>query len=80
MSLKYIRDTYGVPAKRGARIEFLANDQRREVRWRGTIRSARYGWLRVQFDATPSVRSLMHPTWNIRYLDASTETAAGGAK
>lgn len=77
MSLKYIRDTYGVPAKRGARIEFLANDQ---SRWRGTIRSARFGWLRVQFDAKPSDRSLMHPTWNIRYLDASTETAAGGAK
>lgn len=65
MSLQYIRDTYGVPAKRGGRIEYMANGSAIQ----GTITGSRGAHIRVRLDGDK--RSLLfHPTWKIRYLDA----------
>lgn len=63
MSMQEIRDSYGVPAKRGAHIEFTDTNGHN---WQGVIRSARYGRIRVKFDGLKEV-SILHPTWNIRY-------------
>ena len=68
MSLKYIRDCYGVPAYRGARIRFTPNEN--EV-WEGRITSARMARLRVLVDdRVPGYRGrlTLHPTWNVEYL------------
>lgn len=80
MSMQHIRDTYGVPVKRGARVEVSAG----EYTTRGTItsagRSAREpmtsltstnrSYIRVRLDGCNfSLR--FHPTLNIRYLDAA---------
>ncbi len=64
MSLEYIRDTFGVPAKRGGRIEFTDS---RGAKWRGTIRSARDSRLRVRLDGLRTI-SILHPTWNMKYM------------
>ena len=73
MSMKYIRKYYGVPAKRGGRIEFTNCDG---VPRLGTIVAARDAQLCVRFDKQSHVaydrrRPLrLHPTWNVRYLSA----------
>ena len=64
MNMEYIRSTYGVPAKRGGKIEFTDSNG---AKWRGTIRSARDSWLRVSLDGLRTISSL-HPTWNIKYI------------
>jgi hypothetical protein len=58
MSLKYIRDTYNVPAKRGVRISFRRGEF---MSLFGTITSAYNAKIRVKFDATPKLRHLFHP-------------------
>lgn len=73
MSLQWIRKTYGVPAIRGGLVEYTGDGFAQQ----GIIRSARSGYLRVQFGEGHCPLTL-HPTWEIRYLDASTEGA--GAK
>jgi len=66
MSLQYIRDAYGVPAKRGGRIEYTGS----RVKVQGTITGASGPRIRVRLDGdTHSVA--FHPTWEIRYLDAT---------
>ena len=62
--MKYIRDTYNVPAKRGGLIRF--KDSNGNV-WEGKITSAFYGRLRVKLNGL-KYRSVLHPTWNIEYL------------
>ena len=76
MSMRYIRDYYGVPAKRGARIRWthhLANVPQSPAE--GTIVAAKGQYLRVRFDADGKIRTL-HPTWAIEYL--SMQDTAGG--
>jgi hypothetical protein len=65
MSMKYIRKHYGVPAKRGGLVEFTDTRGRK---WLCEIRSTRDAYLRVSI---PGIRKrvLLHPTWNIRYLE-----------
>lgn len=67
-SLEYIRKTYGVPAKRGARIIYLASDGE-DIS--AVITGAKNGRLRARIenlDGTLQRRpSLFHPTWNITY-------------
>lgn len=65
MSLKYIRDTYGVPAKRGGRVEYIGNG----VAIQGTITGSRGARIRVRLDGD-RYSVTFHPTWRIRYLDA----------
>lgn len=68
MSLGYIRRTYRVPAKRGAKVRYT--DGHGAV-WNGRITSARGAYLRVQVDdRVPGYRGrlLLHPTWQVEYL------------
>lgn len=64
MGMDYIRTTYGVPARRGGRIEYTDSNG---AKWRGTILSARGAHLSVLLDGMRA-RSLLHPTWNVRYV------------
>lgn len=59
MSLKYIRDYYGVPAYRGAKIFFNGRE--------GRITSAKDAHLRVKFPDKKNTQ-IIHPTFNVKYL------------
>ena len=56
MSLAYVRNTYGVPAKRGMRVEYCGQDN---VRRRGVITSASHH-VRVRLDGEKHSRPY-HP-------------------
>ena len=60
MSIEYIRNYYGVPAKRGARIKHFDS--------LGTITGSHGQYIRVRFDGDKHSVP-MHPTWNVQYLD-----------
>jgi hypothetical protein len=59
MSMKWIRDLYKVPAKRGMKV--IAQGER------GTIVGSRNGYLRIRIDGRKNVFSF-HPTDDIKYL------------
>lgn len=63
MSLEYIRKTYGVPAKRLARVEYTGGQEPRT----GTITGASGGSLRVRMDGHRH-SAKYHPTWCLTYL------------
>lgn len=64
MSFAYIRRTYGVPAKRGARVRYNGG-------YAGRVTSARHGYIRIWFDGFSKVwPAPFHPTWNMEWLDA----------
>ncbi len=63
MNLKWIRDNYGVPAKRGGRVEFTGHAEAKL----GTITSAKGAHLNIRLDGTKRARPF-HPTWELRYL------------
>jgi hypothetical protein len=65
VSADYIRRTYGVPAKRGARIAFTYNGRRL-----GTITGFRGPYILVRFDGEGSEPrpTALHPTWEVEYL------------
>jgi hypothetical protein len=68
MTLEYIRNTYGVPAKRGARV--LVDWYPPEPARYGTITGsdgARHGRLRIRIDGETRSRKA-HPIWRITYL------------
>jgi hypothetical protein len=68
MSMKYIRDCYKVPAKRGGRIKYVDSFG---TSWFGRITSAKGNHLRVLVDDRVKNyrgRLLLHPTWNVEYL------------
>jgi hypothetical protein len=67
MSLDYIRKTYGVPAKRGARVEYSGG----KSPLFGTITGSRSAYIRVRLDGDKTSKPF-HPTWEIRYLDDAT--------
>ena len=62
--MKYIRDTYGVPAKRGGYINYTDSTGRK---WKCRIVSAYGEKLRAVTDAG-TMSFFLHPTWNIEYL------------
>lgn len=68
MTMAFIRRTYRVPAKRGARIRYTD-----DVSKLGTITSAKGSYLRVLFDGEKNTR-ILHPTWNVEFLPALEET------
>lgn len=69
MSMEYIRETYNVPAKRGGRVEYLANDG--EL-LEGTITGSSGAYLLIRLDnARHSGR--YHPTWALKYLPDGPE-------
>lgn len=60
MSLKYIRDYYKVPAKRGMRVTVDGKP--------GVITaSARGPYIMVRFDGDKFSRAA-HPTWRVEYI------------
>lgn len=59
MSMKWIRDRYKVPAKRGMNV--IAQGDR------GTIVGSRNGYLRIQIDGQKKIFSF-HPTDDIKYF------------
>jgi hypothetical protein len=67
MSMKRIRDYYGVPAKRGAEIKFIDG---LGVEHKCKIISAFQDSLKVRVDGIHSGRKfwLLHPTWNVEYI------------
>ncbi len=64
MSLHWIRKTYGVPARRGFRVEYTG----RPAPILGTITGANGGRLKIRLDGEKHSRSY-HPTWELRYLE-----------
>jgi hypothetical protein len=64
MSMEYIRETYNVPAKRGARVEYLAGDG--EL-MEGTITGTSGPYLLVKLDGAKHP-GRYHPTWALKYL------------
>jgi hypothetical protein len=73
MSMEWIRKTYGVPAKRGMRVEYNGGG-RKEM---GTIRSASNGKLNIQLDGINHTMPL-HPTWELRYFEWDAVASLGG--
>ena len=64
--MDYVRKTYGVPAKRGGRVEYT---DIRGQKFKGTIHSAEScGRLRILLDGHRWADSY-HPTWNLVYLE-----------
>lgn len=68
MSMKYIRDTYGVPAKRGrfVRVYYQRSDGEWLLAAHGRITSASH---HIHIKGVP-----FHPTWNVVYYDDDCET------
>lgn len=64
MSLKYIRDNYHVPAKRGGRVIYDDSDGPRM----GTITCAYGARLGIRLDGEKNSQPY-HPTWKLRYLE-----------
>lgn len=72
MNMAYIRSHYGVPARRGARVEYIGHAPVRQ----GVITSARSGRLMVRLDGE-KLSYPFHPTCDLNYLSASSDTAHG---
>ena len=74
MSMAWIRKTYGVPAKRGGRVEYTG-DGKSEL---GTITSARHGYINIRLDGHIDPYPF-HPTWKLSYLPAAEAQQKGPA-
>lgn len=64
MSMKYIRDYYRVPAKRGARVTVDGKA--------GVITGSRDAYILVRFDGDKAARPC-HPTWEVTYIPEVTQ-------
>jgi hypothetical protein len=64
MGIAWIRKSYGVPAYRGGRVEYTGG----KGSVFGTIAGANGQYLSVRFDGRKRP-AILHPTWNVRYLD-----------
>lgn len=71
MSVEYIRKAYGVPARRGGRVEYTGGGNLEM----GTIRSASGGNLNIKLAGMKHAMPF-RPTWKLRYLDASAAGAS----
>lgn len=77
--MKYIRDTYGVPAKRGGRVKYQDPDKPYKV-WFCTITSAQNGYLRLRRDGDiKTYPAPFHPEWGLTYLMPNNEIQTGKA-
>ncbi|MDW5314980.1 hypothetical protein [Rhizobium sp. PL01] len=66
MSMDYVRSTYGVPAKRGGRVEYSGDKTGLRL---GTIIGTYSARLKIRLDGDQDA-GCYHPTWELRYLDA----------
>ena len=71
--MAYIRQTYGVPAKRGARVEYTGEISPTI----GTVTGSEGARLRIRMDGEPHT-GIYHPTWELRYLPATQAEREGG--
>lgn len=69
MSIQWVRKSYGVPAKRGGRVEYTGEGKDKPEF--GTIVGARGGHLRIRLDGVSHAMPF-HPTWRLRYLAEAT--------
>jgi hypothetical protein len=77
VSMDYIRRTYGVPARRGARVQYDGVTVGQPPLL-GTITSAtNSGHIRVRFDGERRTHKL-HPTWALVYLKTPNVRAKRG--
>lgn len=63
MSMEWVRKNYGVPAKRGGRVEYTGCGKKAL----GTNRSANGAHLMIQLDGVKHAMPF-HPTWRLRYV------------
>ncbi len=69
MTMDWIRSHYGVPAKRGGRVEYAPCEGSKDLPGkRGVITGTRGPHLLVRMDGEKNTRPY-HPTWQLRYLD-----------
>lgn len=73
MGMQDIRDAYGVPAKRGARVKFTGNPHKNPSF--GTITGTRGQYLRVRMDGDDRTGTY-HPKWEMEYLPATGSAEA----
>lgn len=73
MSMAYIREYYGVPAKRCARVEYTGG----KSPVTGTITGSEGARLRIRMDGDDCA-GIYHPTWELRYLPAAQQGAEHG--
>jgi len=66
MSLKYISESYGVPAKKGQRIIYTGLNYPRP----GEIVGSHNASIKVVFDDEPERTYIHHPTWNVEYVES----------
>lgn len=66
MSIAWIRKQYGVPAKRGGRVEYTGGDEP----VLGTICGASGSYLTIRLDGAKHPLPF-HPTWELRYLESA---------
>lgn len=69
MTMQYIREFYGVPAKRGARVTVNGKQ--------GVITGSVGAYIRVKFDGD-SYSKQCHPDWRVKYSDALDEARQRG--
>ncbi|TJW49399.1 MAG: hypothetical protein E5X65_33920 [Mesorhizobium sp.] len=69
MSMDWVRTYYGVPAKRGGRVEYTG-EGKPEL---GTICSASNGRLNIRLVRFKHPMPF-HPLWELRYLDARVQS------
>jgi len=69
MSMKYIREHYDVPAKRGGKVKYTGDIDCPHV---GVIIGSRGAYLRIRFPEWKHTGTF-HPTWEIEYLEPATE-------
>lgn len=74
MSLDWIRRNYIVPARRGARIAYEGGIGAPRY---GTVVGARQQYLKILMDGDRKP-GLYHPTWSIRFLDATAPEVPRG--
>lgn len=70
MSLKAIRQFYGVPAKRGMRVVYTGYDNPRP----GTITGSSGMYVRIRLDGERG-SGRYHPTWRVDYKQQSRNNA-----
>lgn len=71
MSMRYIRDTYRVPARRGARVRFTGVLAAELSAPSGTVTGSRGAMVRIRVDGERRAR-IFHPTFDIEYADATS--------
>lgn len=65
MSLQYIREYYGVPAKRGGRVKYTGSSRRGPEF--GTIVGSKGAHVRIRIDGQKCAENY-HPTYALNYL------------